>query len=109
MVNVISYVLPAIVASWIFTKLGSKENLLALITGTSLFMILIFLLNSSVLIWGFDYSHGVIDFSSTSLIFMVQYVLLSLFWAALLPFLLWNIKRNLNVRTKEKIIFKPIK
>lgn len=104
--NIIAYILPAIIASYILIKLGFKENWLSFISSTSLFVILIFILNSCVLIWGFDYSSIAIDFSSISMWFMVKYLLLSLLWSFILPPLLWNINKNIKFTVKEKIILK---
>lgn len=106
MMNIIAYVLPAIVASQILIKLGFKERLITFVSSTSLFIILIFILNSCVLIWGFDYSSIIIDFSSIGMSFMVRYLLLSLLCVFTLPFLLWNINKNIQFRVKEKILIK---
>jgi len=104
--NTISYALPAIIASYILIKLESKEKLISFVTAGGLFAILIFILNSGVLLWMFDYPNRVIDFTSTSMTFTVRYLLLSLFWTAILPPLIWNIKKNIQVRVKEKIVLK---
>lgn len=104
--NIIAYVLPAIIASYILVKLGSKESFLSCIASTSLFTILIFIINSSILIWGFDYSSKTIDFSTISMVFMVKYLLLSLVWALILPLLVWNIRKNIKFKVKAKIIVK---
>lgn len=104
MMNVICYILPAIIASNILFKLGFKESMLSFILNSSFFIVSICVLNYCILIFGFDYTSAHIDFDSTSMIFVVKYLLLSLIWVVILPLIIWNLNRNVEIKIKERII-----
>lgn len=104
MINIISYILPAVVGAYILINLGFKKDYISFISNVSLFVVLIFILNASVLIWGFNYSNIIIDFNTVGIKFMLKYLVLSLFWSVILAFLFWNIRKNIKFKVEEKIL-----
>jgi hypothetical protein len=103
--NIIFYLFPAIVATGILFKLGFKESYVNLIVFSSFFTVIIYILNYSVLLFGFGYYSIPADTLITSVSFSIKYLVLSMIWAFLLPLTVWNISKNVNLKVKENIIF----